>query len=95
MTSAGCQVRRVHLRFPTLLPPGKHPASGHPVGPPHDHTLLDGETLNLVSIIALTAQCQPLLVYLAQEQLAMLIATCDHHMWQWQGLHCPLLLVAP
>jgi hypothetical protein len=47
MTSAGCQVRRVHLRFPTLLPAGKHPASGHPVGPPHDHTLLDGEAVNL------------------------------------------------
>eukprot|EP00775_Hariotina_reticulata_P011715 gene11715-11860_t len=37
------EVRRVHLRFPTLLPPSKRSEQAHPVGGPHDHTLLDGE----------------------------------------------------
>ena len=33
-------VRRVTMRFPTLLPPEK--SQGYPVGPPHAWTLLDG-----------------------------------------------------
>ncbi|KAF8072474.1 Rngtt [Scenedesmus sp. PABB004] len=38
------EVRRAHMRFPTLLPPPKDPrAPRHPVGPPHHWTLLDGE----------------------------------------------------
>ncbi|WIA08218.1 hypothetical protein OEZ85_007667 [Tetradesmus obliquus] len=36
------EVRRMHMRFPTLLPKPA-PAGAHPVGPPHHWTLLDGE----------------------------------------------------
>ena len=40
--AAALQVRRMHMRFPTLLPKPA-PTGAHPVGPPHHWTLLDGE----------------------------------------------------
>ncbi|KAF6258115.1 mRNA capping enzyme, catalytic domain-containing protein [Scenedesmus sp. NREL 46B-D3] len=36
------EVRRMHMRFPTLLQQ-QQPKGAHPVGPPHHWTLLDGE----------------------------------------------------
>jgi hypothetical protein len=39
--AAVVQVRRMHMRFPTLLPVQQK--GHHPVGPPHHWTLLDGE----------------------------------------------------
>lgn len=42
MRPCGLQVRRVHMRFPSLKPPVGRKPNEYPLGPPHDFTLLDG-----------------------------------------------------
>lgn len=40
------QVRRVQMRFPSRIPNAEKKPGKYPVGPPHDYTILDGESVS-------------------------------------------------